>query len=95
MGDKWELFKQFWGTDDDAPITDASAANDSLVEDAILRFQAVSKEITDALVALSAARAEVDDLLRKLREAVTIAYSFSLDGRTEDVHKTLEKVVGL
>lgn len=96
MADKWTLFKEFWRFgDSDSPITDPSAAEDSLVEDAISRYHEVSKEITDMLAALSASRTEVDDLLRKLKEAVTLAYTFSLDGNVEEVRKTLEKVVGL
>ncbi len=96
MADKWSLFKQFWKTDDeDAVITDASSANDYLVEDAIGRFQEISKEITDITVTLSAARAEVDDLFIKLREAVTLAYNAVLQNDVSGAKKHLEKVVGL
>lgn len=96
MGDKWKLYKGTWDVStDDEPTTDASDAEDSVVESAILENLESYKKVTDMLVALSVARFKDDELLRKLREAVTIAYSYILDNRTGDAKKELEKVVNL
>jgi len=95
MGSRWELFKLFWRTeDDDSPVTDASLADDSIVEDAILQAQEQFKNITDILVSLSAARTLQDDLLRELRESVTLAYNSALSGDLAGVKNALEQVVG-
>lgn len=96
QADKWELFERLWSLgDDDAPITDASAADNYEVEKSITDFQAAAKLITDIVVAFSSARNQTEDVLRKLRETVTIAYSYACDGRFSDVKKVLEEVVDL
>ena len=94
MADRWELFKQFWKTDDEeAVITDASEAGDSMVENSIVQAQAAFKEITDIAVTLSAAREETDEALRKLREAVILSYGHALNGDIDQVKRTLAQVV--
>lgn len=96
MADKWDLFKQFFGLSDaeEIPIlTDASNVEDPTIEECIVEYQKASINVTNALVACLARKNENEELLRKLREAVTLAYTYSLDGRTDEVRRTLEKVV--
>lgn len=94
MADRWKLFNWMWQSeDDDAPITDASNAEDILVEDAVVRFQGVSKEVTDMLVELSAAKVGYDALLQKYREAVTMGYSSAQNNDIEGVKSALGMVL--
>lgn len=94
MADLWELFKGLWNlSDDDSLLTDASTANDSVVEDAILRFQTLVKEITDRLAYLSAQRASEVDELQLYKEAVILAYTAALNNDVSGVKKALEKLV--
>ena len=92
-----ELFTRWWQTEDpeDEPITDASAAEDSVIEDLILRGQGVFKELTDTLVKLSAERTIKNEKLSNYNEAAIIALSYINDGLYSEAKKVLEKVVSL
>lgn len=92
---RWELFQHFWhlNDDDSSPVTDASTANDSMVEERITTFQKTSKEITDSLAALSAERIAAYNHLREIMDTVTLAYGAALGGDLERVRFHLEKVI--
>ena len=90
----FDLFKQYWGLNDDEPvITDASVADNALVEDLILRFQGVAKEITDKVAELSAGNSGGDDSLHELKEAVILAYNALLSNDTKQAKKILGKFI--
>lgn len=91
----WADVKGILGMDRDPSdfITDPSEANDSLVEDAIVKFQEAAKEVTDKLAEVSAMHADSLELLVKYREAVSEAYVELLDGKADKAKETLAKVV--
>lgn len=94
MADRWELFRRLWNvSDQEPPITDPSTAEDSLVEDLIIRVQEIFKETTDKLAALSAMRTGNDDNVRNLHDSVILAYAAALSGDLEEVKKILKRVV--
>lgn len=94
MADKWELFQNYWQlVDDDSPVTDASLAEDSFIEDAILKAQEEFKKLTDMLAALSSARTKESEELRKIKESVIIAYSYLREGNLISAKAELERFI--
>lgn len=91
---KIDLFKHYWGLDETDPlITDASTADNSLVEDLILRFQGVAKELTDKVAELSAGDSGSDTSLHDLKDAVILAYNALLSNDTKEAKKILGKFI--
>lgn len=93
----WEIYEQMWrlSGDKDEPLTDASEANDFLVEHTVEQFQMISKELTDRTVALSAERQALQAHLQKYHDAVILAYSAAIAGQMDEVKRHLKRVVEL
>jgi len=91
----FETFKKVFGLEDSSEATDASSANNYVVEAAILKAQEDFKTLTDCLAETSAQNEERLEKLQKLREAVTVSYAALLDKDIDTAIKALRKVLSL
>lgn len=89
----WENAKALLGLGEESPVTDASEADNYLVEAAIIAFQEAAKTLTDLLAETSSGREDQLRILTLYREAVSEAYVALADGKIEQAYETLRKVV--
>lgn len=89
----WETAKAWWGLGEEPPLTNPASANNDIIENVIIEFQAAAKIMTDAIAELSSSKSEEYDLLDTYRDAVLTAYVALMDGRSSAAQNALEKVV--